>query len=260
MLANRHHDLVAHHTQGCHRCDDAAGVVTSHPYLDNGHVDDSAFKSDLHKSSHRSSGLSWWGERPGWIRHGTYWVLALGLLLASLVDDDPGTISDAGDDDVAWFVWFVVVVLVICVASLVFTLKEWQQVGAARTISRSFVLFTFFLGFATGCLVAARQWGVDIAACHLVSAQEICAGQASPRQVVGMLAWHAADVVPVLKATHSFEWERPARSDSIVVGASVVLVRLWVAIGVLGVIKLIWDSWGLTTRSRARPAGEHARP
>lgn len=235
-------------------------VVTPQSCLDNGHVDKSAFKSDLHKSSHRSSGLSWWGERPGWIRHGTYWVLALGLLSPSLIDNDPGTVSEPGDSDVAWFVWFVVVILVVCVVSLVFTLKEWQQVGVARTISRSFVLFTFLLGFASACLIAARQWGVDVAACRLVNAQEICAAEASPRQVVGMLAWQAADVVPVLKATQSFEWERPARSDSIVVGASVVLVRMWVAIGVLGVIKLIWDSWGLTTKSRDRPVDEQARP
>jgi len=220
--------------------------VTSQSCLHNGYVDKSAFKSSLHKSSHRSSGLSWWGERPGWIRHGTYWVLALGLLLASLVDDDPGTVSDAGDDEVAWFVWFVVVILITCVAALVYTLKEWRQVGTARTISRSLVLFAFLLAFASGCLITARQWGAEVAACQLVEAQEVCAGEASPRQVVGMLAWHAADVVPVLQAPQSFEWERPARSDNIVVGASVVLVRLWVAIGVLGVIKLIWDSWGLT--------------
>ncbi len=228
-------------------------LVTSQSCLDNGCVNKSAFKSALHKSSNRSSGLSWWGERSGWIRHGTYWILALGLLLSSLIDDDPGTIPDTGDDDVAWFVWLAVVILAMCVVALVFTLKEWQQVGAARTISRSLVLFTFLLGFASGCLFTARKWGVDIAACQLVDVQEICASEASPRQVVGMLTWHAADVVPVLKATHSFDWERPARSDSVVVGASVVLVRLWVAIGVLGVVKLLWDSWGLTTGSRDGP-------
>lgn len=175
------------------------------------------------------------------------------LLLLSLFDDDPGTVSDTGDDDVAWFVWFVVMVLVMSVAALVFTLTEWQQAGAVRTISRSLVLFTFLLGFAAGCLFTARRWGVDIADCRLVDGQEICSGQASPREVVGMLAWHAVDVVPVLKATDSFEWERPARSESTLVGASVVVVRLWVAVGVLGVVKLVWESWGLTTGSPQRP-------
>lgn len=223
-------------------------------------MDESAFKSALHKSSRRTSGLSWWGERSVWIRHATYWAIALVLLLLSILDDDPGTIPDTGDDDVAWFVWLAVMVVLMSVAALVFTLKEWQQVGASRTISRSLVLFTFLLGFASGCLFTARQWGVDIANCHVVDGRETCRGQASPRRVVGMLAWHAVDVVPVLKATESFEWERPGRSESTVVGASVVLVRLWVAIGVLGVIKLVWDSWGLTRGSPQKRVDERTSP
>ena len=62
-------------------------------------------------------------------------------------------------------------------------------------------------------------------------------GQASPRQVLGMLAWHAANMVPVLDIPHSLEWHRPARSASAVVGASILALRLWVAIGVLAVLK-----------------------
>jgi len=65
-----------------------------------------------------------------------------------------------------------------------------------------------------------------------------------------MLAWHAANVVPVLDITHSLEWPRPARSANAVVGASILALRLWVAIGILGVLKLLWDKWGPIGSSR----------
>jgi hypothetical protein len=85
---------------------------------------------------------------------------------------------------------------------------------------------------------------VHIEACRTVDELEACQGQASPRQVLGLLAWHAANVVPVLDFTHSLEWQRPARSADAVVGASVLAVRLWVAIGILGVLRRLWDKWG----------------
>ena len=56
-----------------------------------------------------------------------------------------------------------------------------------------------------------------------------------------MLAWHAANVVPVLDIPHSLEWPRPARSANAAVGASILALRLWVAIGVLAVLKRLWD-------------------
>lgn len=56
-----------------------------------------------------------------------------------------------------------------------------------------------------------------------------------------MLAWHAANVVPVLDIPHSLEWHRPARSANAAVGASILALRLWVAIGVLAVLKRLWD-------------------
>jgi hypothetical protein len=61
--------------------------------------------------------------------------------------------------------------------------------------------------------------------------------------VLGLLAWHAANVVPVLDITHSLEWQRPARSANTVVGASVLALPLWVAIGILAVLKRLWDKW-----------------
>ena len=74
-----------------------------------------------------------------------------------------------------------------------------------------------------------------------------------------MLAWHAANVVPVLDIPHSLEWHRPARSANAVVGASILALRLWVAIGILAVLKRLWDKWGPggpgpTVSDSARPA------
>jgi hypothetical protein len=101
--------------------------------------------------------------------------------------------------------------------------------------------------------------GVQIEACRTVGELETCRGQASPGQVLGMLAWHAANVVPVLDIPHSLEWHRPARSANAVVGASILALRLWVAIGVLAVLKRLWDKWGpggpgRTVSHSARPA------
>ena len=135
----------------------------------------------------------------------------------------------------------VVVVILIAIAGLLSTLRKWEQLGAARTTSRCLVIFTCLLGFVAIVLFEARRWGVHIEACRTVGELETCRGQASPRQVLGMLAWHAANVVPVLDIPHSLEWHRPARSANAAVGASILALRLWVAIGVLAVLKRLWD-------------------
>ena len=88
-------------------------------------------------------------------------------------------------------------------------LRNWEQLGAAQTISRSLLIFTFLLGFLAWGLFEARRWGVHIEACRTVGELETCQGPASPRQVLGMLAWHAANAVPVLDITHSLEWPAP---------------------------------------------------
>ena len=44
--------------------------------------------------------------------------------------------------------------------------------------------------------------GVHIEACRTVGELETC----QDKQVLGLLAWHAANVVPVLDITHSMEW------------------------------------------------------
>jgi hypothetical protein len=187
--------------------------------------------------------VSWWGERPAWIRHFAYWAVALGVISLTAFDGTTSAVS-AHSSDVASLAWSVAVAGVLAIMGLVVTLLEWEQVGAARDISRSLVLFTFLLGFVAAVLFYARRWGVHIEACSTVGELETCQGQASAQQVLGLLAWHAANVVPVLDITHSLEWQRPARSADAVVGASILAVRLWVAIGILGVLKRMWDKWG----------------
>src|SRR5262245_18677582 len=48
------------------------------------------------------------------------------------------------------------------------------------------------------CVVFHWRVGVHIEACRTVGELETCQGQASAQQVLGMLAWHAANVVPGL--------------------------------------------------------------
>ena len=194
--------------------------------------------------------MSKWGERPTWFRHAVYWAIVLGIIALTAYDGTTSAVS-ASSGDVESLAWFVTVGLVLAIMGLVFTLTEWEQIGAARNISRSLVLFTFLLGFVAVVLFYARRWGVHIEACRTVGELETWQGQASAQQVLGLLAWHAANVVPVLDITHSMEWPRPARSADAVVGVSILAVRLWVAIGILGVLKRLWDKWG---PDRSRPA------
>ena len=81
--------------------------------------------------------------------------------------------------------------------------------SARRGLPRA-AIFTCLLGFVAIVLFEARRWGC-IEACRTVGELETCRGQASPRQVLGMLAWHAANVVPVLDIpTHWNGIARPA--------------------------------------------------
>jgi hypothetical protein len=198
--------------------------------------------SRLLRTIHTKSGVSWWGRRSVWTRHITYWCIALGLISLTAFDNTREIPHDT--DDIGVFAWFVAVVLVVGVMGLVFMIREWEKAGVARTLSRSLVLFLCMLGLAAMALFFARRWGVEIQECTTSAGEEVCDGPASPQQVLAMLAWQAANAVPALDLTDAFEWPRPARSDAVVVGATIVVLRLWVLIGVLGVIKRIWDRWG----------------
>ena len=198
--------------------------------------------SALLRTTQTPSGVSWWGRRSVWTRHVTYWVLAIGLVSMTAFDTTRSAPPDT--DDIGVFAWFTAVILVVGVMGLVFTIREWERVGVARTLSRSLVLFLCMLGLAASFLFFARRWGVDVEECTTRAGQEVCGGTASAQQVLALLAWQAANAVPVLNLTDSFEWQRPARSDAPAVGATIVMLRLWVVIGVLGVIKRIWDKWG----------------
>jgi hypothetical protein len=140
--------------------------------------------------------------------------------------------------------WIVIIVVLSVLTWRQVLIQELELVHPARTISRTLVVTTYLIGFAAILLVSARGWGVHIEACRTVGELETCQGQASARQVVGMLAWHAANVVPGLDITHSLEWPRPARSADAFVGVSILAVRLWVVIGILTVFKRLWDKWG----------------
>jgi len=182
-------------------------------------------------------------------RHVLGWAFALGLIFVAAIDRT----TSAAHGDVEMFVFLVFLVWLVVASAIVYlvrTLRNWEQLGAAQTISRSLLIFTFLLGFLAFGLFEARRWGVHIEACRTVGELETCQGQASPRQVLGMLAWHAANVVPVLDITHSLEWHRPARSADAIVGASILTIRLWVAIGILAVLKRLWDKWGPGGSSR----------
>jgi RsiW-degrading membrane proteinase PrsW (M82 family) len=107
--------------------------------------------------------VSEWGERPTWVRHAVYWAIALGIIALTAFDGTTSAVS-ARSGDVESLAWFVTIGLVLAIMGLVFTLTEWEQIGAARNISRSLVLFTFLLGFVAVVLFYARRWGVHIEA------------------------------------------------------------------------------------------------
>jgi hypothetical protein len=164
------------------------------------------------------------------------------MISLTAFDGTVGTVP-VGSSDPAVFVAFGFIFIILAGMGLFFVYLESGQLSAARTLSRSLVLFTFILGTLAAFLFFARRMGVHIEACRTVREVETCQGQASPRQVLGMLAWHAANVVPALDITHSLEWSRPARSAHAVVAASILTVRLWLAIGILAVLKRLWDKW-----------------
>jgi hypothetical protein len=109
------------------------------------------------------------------------------VLSATAFDGTPNAVS-ARTSDAAHLAWSVTIGGVLAIMGLVFTLLEWEQIGAERNVSRSLVLFTFLLGFVAAVLFYARRWGVHIEACRTADELETCQGQASARQVLGLLA------------------------------------------------------------------------
>ncbi|QIM19944.1 hypothetical protein G7075_00370 [Phycicoccus sp. HDW14] len=185
---------------------------------------------------------------PRWLRHGLSWALAVGLLALAWFDtSEPATTPGPGDD---WLglVFLVVLATAALVVGLVTLLRDWERIGPVPALSRSVVLFALLLVLLTAALSLSREWGVHIPACRVVAGVERCGGEATAREVLSMLGWNAADVVPALDIPASFTWSRPARSDDALVGACLVLVRLWVVVGVLGVLRRLWDRWSTLGR------------
>lgn len=185
---------------------------------------------------------------PRWLRHALSWALAGGLLALAWFDtSEPATTPGPGDD---WpgFVVLVVFATTALVVGLVTLLRDWERIGPVPAFSRSVVLFALLLVLLTAALSLSREWGVHIPACRTVAGVERCGGEATAREVLGMLAWNAADVVPALDIPASFTWSRPARSDDALVGVALVLVRLWVVVGVPGVVRRLWTQWSTLGR------------
>src|SRR6266566_4953635 len=100
-----------------------------------------------------------WGKWPVWMRHCFYWafaLIAIGLTLLPYL-----SAKQAQSHGVVSFFWLVLVLIIIvsAIVGLVFTLRGWESAGAARTTSRSLVLFAVLLGLATALLSYARRWG-----------------------------------------------------------------------------------------------------
>jgi hypothetical protein len=152
-----------------------------------------------------------WKERPAWVRHSFYWAVAVIAIAITAFDTNTAPASDDTNKVLLFvcFVFLVVLVGRVAIKRLASLLREQEQVGVARTISRSLVVFTCLLGFTAVALVELRRWGLHVEACRTVGELETCQGPASARQILGMLAWHAANAVPVLDITHSLEWPAP---------------------------------------------------
>ena len=197
----------------------------------------------------------WWEQRVSnaWLRHGIYWFIAGALIVWNALNAGPlVSLADRPQhpnwDAVA--VWlFAVIVVFFAVVGLFLTIRQLEHAKVKRTVSRSLVLITLALGVAAITLYQTQRMGLHIENCAIVGKKENCGGVASERHVFGMLAWHAANVVPVLDIPKSTGWSRPARSSAWVVIGIILLVRLWVAIGLLAVIKRLWDKWSVGSSS-----------
>jgi hypothetical protein len=160
------------------------------------------------------------------------------LLSVPLIDAEP----EYGPSESWWtFVVFGAVFILEAGVAVGLVYREAGLVSAGRTLSRSLLVTTVILASLAAFLFYA---GVDIEACRTVAEVETCQVPASPRQMLLMLAWHAANVVPALDITDTLGWSRPARSAHPVVAASILAVRLSVVIGILAVLKRLWDKVG----------------
>ena len=79
--------------------------------------------------------IDWLHSRPAWIRHSVYWAFALGVIALCAFDVTTAAPSDdsSGKGAFILLVGLVVVVIGFALAGLLLTLRQWEQVGAART-------------------------------------------------------------------------------------------------------------------------------
>lgn len=185
------------------------------------------YVSWIHQVDTRESGRSWWGERPGWIRHLAYWAVAATLVAVSLFDQDP----IVADRERSYRGAAAIAILfgVGIVFGAIAILRETNQLPAWRTLSRLAVTLAALIGVLAGILQVLRA---DIVP---------RTGELTPRVIVEFLSWNVADAVPALKIPDSFGWTPPATSHDVYAGIATLLVRGFVVFIVLVSIKKLWD-------------------
>jgi hypothetical protein len=194
--------------------------VTNHEYV-----------SWLWETSSRRSGVSWWGERPPWVRHLVYWIIALAILAISVFDRrEPSTDSDGSLGGAAIILWFFGIMIIAGVVAIV---REWDYVPVLRSLSRLVVVLVLLIGILALLLVILEA---DIT-------EPATRRAASPHVIVDLLSWNAAAVVPGLEIPESLGWDQPGSSSDPLAGAAVIIVRAFVAVILLAGVKRLWDQW-----------------
>lgn len=192
--------------------------------------------SPVHRVPSRPSGRSWWGERPDWLRHLVYWSAAIGLLVLGLSDDETRVSNERPN--------LVPLIVLTLTALLALGYGAWairqdiDRLPPWRTTSRVLVLMTFVVGTASLIMVLVRA---DI---------DQCAGfgcdPATPRNLIGLFTWHAADVVPGLSIPEASHWAEPATPTDFTAGTAIVFVRLFTVGVLLASAKRLWDRFSTT--------------
>jgi len=121
-------------------------------------------------------------------KHGLNWVLAGDLLAIAFFDiSEPATPPTPGDDPIG-FAAFIVGLEVLLALGMVHPLRDWDRIGPVPGFSRSVILFAALLVALTQALPLSRGWGVHIPSCRAVAGVEQCAGEATGREILGLLA------------------------------------------------------------------------
>ncbi len=104
-----------------------------------------------------------------------------------------------------------------------------------QSMSRILVSIAFFIGLLALLLSGVRA---EVYACR----GDPCGGsdepatRASPYDLVELLAWHSADVIPALDLTGALEWDRPATLSDPLARTAAGAIRVFVIVIAVGVL------------------------